>query len=141
MSDNEEIAALKQQMAEQKAEIEALKAAQPKPAPEPFRPKPYEPIDWTARMSMPRSAIEAMVAAEPKGFMAGVVSDNRGPTSPSSAVPRSQQVTGDQGSGASAGSGGSGWRDATPIGPPPGIGWVDAQLIADDVKQRSKDKR
>jgi len=59
----EEIAALRR-------EVEALKAAQPKPKPE-FKPEPYQCYDPTAGMSMPRSALEAMIAAEPRGFMAG----------------------------------------------------------------------
>ena len=67
----------KDEIAELRAEVAALKAAlsgkEDKPPPKKeFVPQPYEPIDWTARMSMPRSAIEAMVAAEPRGFMAGV---------------------------------------------------------------------
>jgi hypothetical protein len=43
MTNKDEIDALK-------ARIEELERANKKP--EPFKPQPYEPIDWTARMSM-----------------------------------------------------------------------------------------
>ena len=85
---------------------------------------------------MPRSALEAMVAAEPRGFMAGVVRDNRAPTSPGM-VPNSQT-----GGGARPSAGdGTGWVEPRPLGPQPGIHLVDAQLIADEVRQRAELKR
>jgi hypothetical protein len=34
-----------------------------------------------------------------------------------------------------------GWVEPTPLGPQPGINWVDAQLIADEVRQRAELKR
>jgi hypothetical protein len=74
----DEIAALKKRVAELEEKA--------KP-PEPFVPKPYEPIDWTRGMSMPRSAMEAMIAAEPRNFMRDVVQDNRGPSTPSGMIP------------------------------------------------------
>src|SRR6516162_3078204 len=98
----DEIAALK-------ARVEELeRAAKP---PEPFKPQPYEPIDWTARMCMPPSALQAMLAAEPRGFMAGVVHDNRAPTTPTM-IPNSRQPTSPR---PSAGDG-TGWGAATPLG-------------------------
>ena len=128
-------------MSKQTDEIAALRKrieeleAKAKP-PEPFKPQPYEPIDWTARMSMPPSALAAMVAAEPRGFMAGVVRDNRGaPTGPTSAIPRS---TDGGGGSANAPGSGTGWAHETPIGPPPGLRYVDAQLDAQDAKDRSE---
>ena len=64
-------------MADQKAEIEALK---PKPPPAPFVDKPHQRYDPTEGMSMPRSALEAMIAAEPRGFMHDVaLRDARAP--------------------------------------------------------------
>jgi hypothetical protein len=54
----------KDELAELKARVAELeRAAKP---PEPFKPKHSEPIDWTARMSMPRSAIEAMLLPNPE---------------------------------------------------------------------------
>jgi hypothetical protein len=113
-----------------RVEVDALKAAQPKP-PKPFTPQPYQQYDPTAGMCMPPSALRAMIAAEPRGFMAGVVRDNRGaPTGPTGAIPRSQQPTSPR---PSAGDG-TGWGAATPIGPPPGLRYVDQQIDAQDRK-------
>jgi hypothetical protein len=136
----EAIAALKAEVAAQRAEVEALKAAQVKAAapPEPFKEKPFQRYDPTAGMCMPPSALAAMIAAEPKGFMHDVaLRDNRAPTGRPGMIPNSQQSGG--GSGPSPSST-PGWVDPKPLGPPPGIHWVDAQLIADDVKQRGKGK-
>ena len=68
------------QLAEQKAKEE----------PKPFKPQPYQRYDPTAGMCMPPSTMQGMIAAEPKGFMKGVVGDNRAPTTPGT-IPRSEQ--------------------------------------------------
>jgi hypothetical protein len=128
-------------MTDAKGELAALRkrveelerANKPK---EPFKPQPYEPIDWTARMSMPPSALQAMVAAEPKGFMQGVVHDNRAPTSPSGTIPSSQPSGG--GRPANVAGSGTGWAREVPIGPPPGLRYVDQQLDAQDAKDRAE---
>jgi hypothetical protein len=125
MTAKDELAALKREVEELKAKLSP---------PKPFVPKPYEPIDWTARMSMPPSALRAMVAAEPRGFMAGVVHDNRAPGTPTGTIPRS---TGGGGQANVPGSG-TGWAHETPIGPPPGLRYVDAQLDAQDAKDRAE---
>jgi hypothetical protein len=65
--------------------------------------------------------------------------DNRAPTGRPGMIPSPTQVTGDR-APANAPGGGTGWVDPAPLRPPPDIHWVDAQLIADDVKQRGKDK-
>jgi hypothetical protein len=122
MTAKEELAAL------EKEELKA-KLSPPKP----FVPEPYQRYDPTAGMCMPPSALAAMVNAEPRGFMAGVVHDNRAPTGPTGAIPRS---TG--GGGPAASGSGTGWAHETPIGPPPGINYVDAQLDAQDAKDRAE---
>jgi hypothetical protein len=79
---------------------------------------------------MPPSAVQAMVAAEPRGFMKGVVHDNRAPTGPSSAVPRSQQP--------------SDVREplrghASPLANPPGTGpGSPADRIVDEFDRRDR---
>jgi hypothetical protein len=123
----------KDEIAELRAEVAALKAAlsgkEDKPPPKKeFVPQPYEPIDWTARMSMPRSAIEAMVAAEPRGFMAGVVHDNRAPTGRPGMIPNSPSAGSNSDTPDSSNK--SGWRGATPISPPPGIELIDRAVNA-----------
>jgi len=80
MSDNED------KIAKLEAEVEALKAAQPKPQKTwaEIERENAEHRDWVHQMRerqanswMPPDAIREMVAAEPRGFMQGVVRDNR----------------------------------------------------------------
>ena len=115
--------------------IEELEARTKPPEPsKPFVPQPYQRYDPTEGMCMPPSALRAMVAAEPRGFMAGVVHDNRAPGTPTGTIPRS---TGGGGQANVPGSG-TGWAHETPIGPPPGLRYVDAQLDAQDAKDRAE---
>jgi hypothetical protein len=134
MTNKEEIAKLKQELADQKARVAELeeKAKPPKP----FTPQPYQRYDPTERMSMPPSALAAMVNAEPRGFMRGVVADNRGPTGPSSAVPSSQS-TGGSGPTNVPGSG-TGWAREIPLGPSMHQRYVEAQFDAQDAKDRAE---
>jgi len=122
----EEIAALRKEVEEIKAKLSP---------PKPFVSEPYQRYDPTARMCMPPSALAAMVNAEPKGFMAGVVRDNRGaPTGPTGAIPRS---TGGGGPANVPGSG-TGWAHETPIGPPPGVAQADRLMDAQDARDRAE---
>ena len=126
---SDELAALKKKVEELEAKLSP---------PKPFVSPPYERYDPTAGMCMPPSALRAMVAAEPKGFMAGVVRDNRGaPTGPTGAIPRSQQVTGAHPGGGVPGSG-TGWGHSTPLGPPPGVAQADRLMDAQDGKDRAE---
>jgi hypothetical protein len=104
MTAKEELAALKREVEELKARLSP---------PKPFVPKPHEPYDPTAGMCMPPSALRAMVAAEPRGFMQGVVRDNRAPTGPTGAIPRSQQQP--TGGGPATSGSGTGWGHSTPL--------------------------
>jgi hypothetical protein len=139
MTQKDEIAALR-------AEVEALKAAQPKPEPsaEERERATREWIDQMhqmreGRMSMatPPSVVRDWAVLDDGLVKEIALKDARAPTSPSGAIPRSQQVTGGGGPRPSAT---PGWVDPRPLSNPPGINWVDAQLIADDVRQRSKAK-
>jgi hypothetical protein len=69
-------------IAKLEAEVEALKAAQPKPQPKPFVEKPYQRYDPTAGMSMPPSALRAMVDAVPDRLIKEIVRDNQAPLGP-----------------------------------------------------------
>ena len=71
---------------------------------------------------------------------AGIRGDRHAPTSPSGMVPSSQR-TDVRGADVRGAGDGKGYVDPRPLGPPPGIGWVDAQLIADEVRQRAELKR
>jgi hypothetical protein len=132
MTDKDKIAALE-------ARIEELERKAKPPEPEkPFVEEPYQRYDPTAGMTMPRSALEEMLRAEPRGFMAGVVRDARAPNTPGT-LPRTEGPTSERG-GNVPGSG-TGWAHEVKLGPPPGIQHVDAQLIADEVRQRAELKR
>ena len=127
----DELAALKREVEELKAKLSP---------PKPFVPQPHQQYDPTAGMCMPPSALAAMVAAVPDHMLREIaMRDNRAPTGRPGMIPTNQQSSGGGGSANVLGSG-TGWAHETPIDPPPGIHWVDAQLIADDVKQRGKDK-
>ena len=60
----DKLAALEAELAAQRARVEELERKAKPPAP--FDPGPYQRYDPTAGMSMPQSAIDAMVAAEPE---------------------------------------------------------------------------
>jgi hypothetical protein len=125
------------ELAQLKARVEELeRATKPKPEPEPFKSEPHQRYDPTAGMSMPPSAIEAMVAAEPKGFMAGVVGDNRAPTTPET-IPRSEVSRAPE----AVKSATPGYVDPQPLTNPPGTFWVDAIGIADAARERAELKR
>jgi len=121
----DEIAALK-------ARVEELERAN-KP-PEPFKPMPFQKYDPTERMSMPPSALREMLAAEPRGFMQGVVRDNQAPQGRPGAIPSSGQASSAR-SGGTPGDG-TGWSRGIPLGPSMHQRYVDAQLDAADAKDR-----
>jgi hypothetical protein len=123
----ERVAQLEKELAELKVKVDPPKST--------FTPQPYQRYDPTERMSMPPSALQAMVNAEPRGFMRGVVADNRGPTGPSSAVPDNQQQPAS--SRPSAGDG-TGWAREIPLGPSVHARYVDAQIDAQDQRDRAE---
>ena len=141
MSDDSKIAELQ-------AQIDALKAAQP---------KPYDPVaaakaaaEWDNEMhqmreARARHAIPPAVvrdwAAVPDDVVKGIMlRDSRAPSGPSSQgiVPSSQQISAVRGAGVPGG--GTGWAREVPLSSPPGINYVDALCIADDVRQRAEKK-
>jgi hypothetical protein len=128
----------KKEIEELKKEVAALKNAlsgkedKSEPKKE-FKPQPYQQYDPTAGMSMPRSALEAMIAAEPRGFMAGVVRDNRAPgPGNQSAIPSTAS-----GPRPSAGDG-KGWVEPRPLGPPPGVAQADRLMDHQDKLDRAE---
>ena len=90
------------------------------------------------RMSraMPPSVVRDWAVLDDNLVKGIALRDARAPTSPSGTIPNSQQVGGRGPLPSST----PGWSEPQPLTNPPGIHWVDAQLIADDVKQRGKDK-
>jgi hypothetical protein len=139
-----EIAALKQQLADQKAEVEALKAAQPKPQPS-AEERERETREWIDKMhqmregrmslAMPPSAIRDLAVLDDNLVKEIALRDARAPTGRPGMIPSSTQVTGDR-APANVPSSGTGWAREIPLGPPPHQRYVDAQLDAQDVKDR-----
>ena len=105
----------KEELAKLRREVEELKTKLSPPKSEPFKPEPYQRYDPTAGMSMPRSALAAMVAAVPD-MREVALRDARAPQGPSSqgAIPSSQQVSNVRGTGGVPG-GGTGWGHAVPL--------------------------
>jgi hypothetical protein len=120
-----ELAALRERVAELEAKA--------KP-PEPFKETPYQRYDPTAGMSMPPSALAAMVAAVPDSVMRDVIRDNRGaPTGPTTMAPSSSS----QGGGPTNVPGsGTGWAHEAPLSNPPGTNYADRLMDAQDAKDR-----
>ena len=129
--------AKKTELAKLKARVAELeRAAKPAPPPKPFVDQPWTPYDPTAGMSMPRGALREMANAVPDDVVRNIaMRDNRAPTGPSSggAIPSSQQVSNVRGAG-----GGSGWAREIPLGPSMHQRYVDAQLDAQDAKDRAE---
>jgi hypothetical protein len=132
MTNKDEIAELKKELADQKARVEELERAN-KPK-EPFKPPPHQQYDPTAGMRMPDSALRAMVNAVPDNFLRDVVRDNRGPGTPTGMIPRahsSRPAAPDNVAGS-----GTGWSATTPLSPPPGVAQADRLMDAQDARDR-----
>jgi hypothetical protein len=132
----EEIAALRKELDEVKS------ALAPKPkstfvpmTDEQHRDMVHQMRERQANAWMPPSAVQAMVAAEPKGFMREVgLRDARVPTSASGMVPSTPQSS----PRPSAGDG-TGWTTAPPLSNPPGTGPGSlADRIADEFDRRDR---
>jgi hypothetical protein len=137
MTDKDDIAALKKKVEELEAKVSPPKSTFVPMSDAEHRDMVHQMRERQANAWMPPNAIRDMVAAEPKGFMRDVaLRDARAPNSPGM-IPSSQQTSGPR---PNAGSG-TGWVDPRPLGPQPGIFHVDAQLIADEVRQRAELKR
>jgi hypothetical protein len=137
----DELTALRKEVLALRSSVAELEA-KAKP-PEPFVPEPWTPIDRTAGMSMPASAMQEMVNAVPDAMVRGIVGDHCGaPQGPSvqGIIPSSEQLTGIHADGGPEPVNATGWRDAAPLGPVPGINYVDAIVVADDARQRAEKK-
>jgi hypothetical protein len=104
------------ELASLKARVEELeRKAKPTEPEKPFVPAPYQRYDPTEGMSMPPSAMEAMIRAEPRGFMRDVVGDNRAPTGRPGMIPSEGG-----GGGRPSGGDGTGWAPQIGIDVPGG---------------------
>jgi hypothetical protein len=139
----DEISALRAEVAELK---NALSGKEDKPPPKKefkeesdaeWRDRMHQMRERQANLWMPPSAIQEMAGHPCNQVMAGVIRDRHAPTSPGM-ISRSEQPSDVRGNVPGSG---TGWAHEVPIGPPPGIQHVDAQLIADEVRQRAELKR
>jgi hypothetical protein len=127
-TDNE-IAALKARVAELEARTK------PPEPPKPFVPTPHQQYGPTANMTMPPSALRAMVDAVPDHMLRDIVRDHRGaPTGPTTMNPSLGQHAH---RGAAVPGDGTGWAREIPLGPSPHQRYVDAQIDAQDAKDRA----
>jgi hypothetical protein len=128
MTDSEnELAALQARVAELEARA--------KP-PKPFTPEPYQRFDPTAGMSMPRSAMEAMVNAVDDRTMRDLAAHGTIPGP--SAAGAGSTISSHSDPGLPGSHRGNGWRPETPFGPQPGINHVDRLVDAQDAKDRAE---
>ena len=87
-------------------------------------------------MATPPSAIRDLTVLD-ENLCAGIREDRHAPTSASGMIPSTQQRADVRESKSST----PGYVDPRPLSNPPGINWVDAQMIADEVRQRAELKR
>jgi hypothetical protein len=129
-------------MNDESAELKELKArvaeleAKAKP-PAPFDPGPYQRYDPTANFQMPASALREMVNTVPDSMVRDIaMRDGRAPTGPSAqgVVPSSQPLSNIR----TGGGGSSGWREPTPLAPPPGVNILDRIMDHEDAKDRAE---
>jgi hypothetical protein len=138
----ERVAALERELADQKAKVKALEAAQPKPEPTweereaasaRFRDEMHQMREGRMAYAMHPSVVRDMAGGVSEADCADLRRASHRPTGPSSAgaIPSSQQVSNVRGTG-------TGWQAPIPLSNPPGTNWVDAIAIADDVRQRAE---
>jgi len=133
----DEIAALR-------AEVDALKAAQPKPEPT-AEERERARLKWIDEMHQMREGRASVIPPWLVRDTVGGVTDadardifhaSHRPQSPGSAIPSSQQLTGVHPGGAPGG--GTGWVAPMPLRPPPGVAQADRLMDAQDAKDRAE---
>jgi hypothetical protein len=138
MTDNKDtrIAALERKV----AELERANAPAPPPVSDAeFRDQMHQLAEARAsrQYTFSREELAQFRAAVPDSEMRQIaLRDSRAPQGPSSAgaIPSSQHLSNVRGVPGM----GTGWQNQRSLGPQPGIDLVDAQAIADEVRQRGK---
>ena len=131
------------ELAALRAEVDALKAAQPKPELS-AEERERRTREWQnemhqmreGRMSFatPPSVVRDFAVLDDRLVKKIALRDARAPTGRPGMIPSSQQPASPR---PSAGDG-TGWAREIPIGPPPGLRYVDQQLDAQDQKDRQE---
>lgn len=130
---NDKVKELERQLAEMKA---ALPTPVDHAAERAWRDEQHAAAERRAAAYNPftRSQLAEMQAAAPDDVCAGIIRDNRAVPGQRSALPPSQQISDVRGGGPPVNT--TGWRDAVPIGPQPGIQHVDRLLDEADRRDR-----
>jgi hypothetical protein len=135
MTNEDELTSLKARIAELEAKVSPPKSTFVPMTDEEWRSQMHALSERRMSMAMPPSAIRDLNVLD-EALLKGVRGDARAPTGRPGMIPQSQT----SGSGRPS-SGGTGWVDPRPLTNPPGTPWVDAQCIADEVRQRAELKR
>jgi hypothetical protein len=124
----QQLRALEAKILKLSSQLEAMKAEAAKAAepPKPRQPYVMEKIDFTEGMSMPRNALEAMVAAVPDHLVRALVNDHlHKPVQPPMIAPEPK-------------TGSSGWAEPTKLRPPPGTEIVDRLVEEQDAIDKAE---
>jgi len=120
-------------LAEQSELIEkltqAMEALERRSLGTPAPPSRHQPIDYTANMGLPPSAVLEMVKVVPDGLLQGIVQDHlrRGPVE--AGEPAKEVVRG------------TGYSEPNPLSAPPGIDKVDELCKAQDAQDLAERMR
>jgi hypothetical protein len=134
--------ATKSQIAELKKRIEELEKAKPEPEvsreererrARAWQDEMHQMREGRMAQATPPSVVRDFAVLDDRMVKEIALRDARAPTSPSSAIPGSRQS-----SNVSPGGGGTGWAREIPLGPSPHQRYVDAQLDAQDAKDRAE---
>ena len=137
MTNDEKIAALEREMAELKAKVSPPKSTFVPMSDAEWIDQMHQAKERRMSMATPPSVGWDLAAAEPKGFMAGVLHDNRAPFGPSSqgVIPSTQQLSNVHPGGASAT---PGWVAPSPLSNPPGVALADRLMDHHDKLDRAE---
>src|SRR5262249_11177721 len=125
------------------AELDALKAAQPKPEPS-WEERERAAAKWRDEMhqmregrmahATPPSVVRDFAVLDDALVKGIALRDARAPTGPSSqgAIPSSQQMSNVRTGG------GTGWQAPIPLSPPPGVAQADRLMDAQDARDRAE---
>ena len=127
----ENLEALRAELELQKKKLKDLEA---KVNPPPREPYVHQPPDYTAGMSMPRSAMQAMIDAVPESVMRELRSDARKPNPVTQAS--SSLLTTTPSAQSQPTQRGTGWRESAPITSPPGVALADRLVDQQDKIDR-----
>ena len=125
----ENLEALRAELELQKKKLKDLEA---KVNPPPREPWVHQPPDYTAGMSMPRSAMQAMIDAVPESVMAGIRADARKPNPVTEASSSPISTSSSAAQSQPQPQRGTGWVEPRPLESPPGVALADRLMDRQD---------